>query len=46
MIKLEWRTLFIDFIKDQKLHPGADEKSTEAKHATNSTIEDPEQEFS
>jgi hypothetical protein len=30
MIKVDWRTPFIDFIKDQKLPPGFDAKSAEA----------------
>jgi hypothetical protein len=29
MIEVDWRTPFIDFIKDQKLPPGVDAKSTE-----------------
>jgi hypothetical protein len=30
MIEVDWRVLFIDFIKDQKQPPGVDEKSIEA----------------
>jgi hypothetical protein len=30
MIEADWRTPFIDFIKDQKLPPGVDAKSAEA----------------
>jgi hypothetical protein len=30
MIEVDWRVPFIDFIKDQKLPPGVDEKSAEA----------------
>jgi hypothetical protein len=30
MIEVDWRTLFINFIKDQKLPSGVDAKSVEA----------------
>jgi hypothetical protein len=30
MIEVDWRVPFINFIKDQKLPPGVDEKSVEA----------------
>jgi hypothetical protein len=30
MIEVGWRVLFIDFIKDQKLPPGIDERSAKA----------------
>jgi hypothetical protein len=30
MIEFDWRQTFINFIKEQKLPPGVDDKSTEA----------------